>query len=115
MTNEIEYGPVIVTGGIHRGRILYYDDDDSDKTAICYVGHPIDFCGTYGIRTRLLREPNIDDLMQRRDQLWKTLSQLAISEKWEIEPRKLHELWSEKSLVDDTLYERRLLGEFGRL
>ena len=115
MSNELEYGPVVIIGGAHKGRIFYYDDDDSEKTAICYVGHPLNFCGTYAIRNRLLREPTIDDLIKRREELWKILSQLAIAGTWDIEPRRLHELWSEKSLVDDTLYERRLFGEFGHL
>jgi hypothetical protein len=46
MNNELEYGAVFVFQGRHKGRVLYYDDDGAPRTAICYVGHPIDFVGT---------------------------------------------------------------------
>src|ERR1700733_1056742 len=54
---ELEYGPVYVLRGRHKGRILYYDDDYTSKTAICYVGHPLSFCGTFDVALRFLREP----------------------------------------------------------
>src|SRR5208282_4248218 len=68
---ELEYGPVYVFGGRHKGRILYYDDDYTSKTAICYIVHPLSFCGTFDVPLRFLREPTIDDLMKRREELWR--------------------------------------------
>jgi hypothetical protein len=113
--SELEYGPVYVFGGRHKGRILYYDDDHTSKTAICYVGHPLSFCGNYDVPVRFLREPTIDDLLKRREELWRLLSDIAIEQMWDIEPRELNAIWAERSLVDDTLHYRRMFGELGQL
>lgn len=113
---ELEYGPVYVLGGSHKGRILYYDDDYTKKTAICYVGHPLSFCGTFDIPLRFLREPTIDDLMKRRDELWRLLTDIAIDNQWNVvDADDVYALWAERSLVDETLMERRMFGVFGRL
>ena len=112
----LEYGPIYVTRGRHKGRVFYYDDDHTPKTAICYVGHPINFCGTFDVQTRYLREPTIDDLMKRREELWRALTDIAINKKWdEFDPSDIHEFWSEKSLIDETLADRRMFGVLGRL
>lgn len=60
---ELDYGLVYVVKGRHKGRILYYDDDDTPKTAICYAGHPLDFVSTFGIPKKCLRVTTIDDLL----------------------------------------------------
>jgi hypothetical protein len=113
--SEINYGPVCVFRGQHKGRILYYDDDYTSKTAICYVGHPLSFCGTFDIPFRFLREPTIDDLIKRRDELGSALLDLAIEQQWNIHPRTVHSLWAERSLIDDILNERRMFGVMGHL
>ncbi len=112
---ELEYGPVFVSGGRHKGRILYYDDDYTSRTAICYVGHPLNFCGNLDVPMRFLREPTIDELLKRREELSGILMDLAIASDWDIDPDDVHALWAEKSLVDDTLNERRMFGVFGKL
>lgn len=113
--SEIDYGPVFVFGGRHKGRLLYYDDDHTSKTAICYVGHPLSFCGNYDVPMRFLREPTISDLLKRREEIATRLAKIAIEKTWDIDPRDLHALWAEKSLANDTLYERRMFGELGKL
>ena len=113
--DDLDYGPVFVSRGRHKGRILYYDDNETQKTAICYVGHPIDFVGTYNVPMRFLREPTIDELMKRREELWRELTDYALENEWHVSPSEIHELWAEKSLIIDTLYERRMFGEFGKL
>jgi hypothetical protein len=113
--SELDYGPVFVLHGRHKGRILYYDDDDTSKTTVCYAGHPLSFCGYYLVPLRFLREPTVDDLLKRREEIWRKLSDLAIDGVWDIDPSDLHVLWAEKSLVDETLNERRMFGEFGQL
>jgi hypothetical protein len=113
--SELDYGPVFVLKGRHKGRILYYDDDDTPKIAICYVGHPLSFCGTYDVPIRFLREPTIDDLLTRREELWRQLTDIAMNKSWNVNPYELYELWAERSLVDETLAERRMFGEFGQL
>jgi hypothetical protein len=73
---ELDYGPVFVSGGRLKGRVLYYDDDYTPRTAICYIGHPLSFAGTYDVPLRFLREATIDELMTRREQLWRKLIDL---------------------------------------
>lgn len=43
--NDLEYGPVIVTRGPHKGKIGIYDDDDDcgKKTAIVYLAFEDDY------------------------------------------------------------------------
>lgn len=110
-SNTISYGPVFVSGGRFRGRIVYYDDNETSHTAICYAGYPLDFVGTYDIPMRFLREPSINELLTRREAIWKEVTRPAIDQDWSIHPSKIHRLWSEKSLIDDVLYERRMMGE----
>jgi hypothetical protein len=114
--SELEYGPVYVFGGRHKGRVLYYDDDYTSKTAICYIGHPLSFCGNVDVPIRLLREPTIDDLLKRKEELWRALNQIAINKEWDLfHPQDIHGLWAERSLVDDIINERRMFGVFGQL
>lgn len=113
--SELEYGPVYVFRGRLKGRVLYYDDDHTRKTAICYVGHPLDFCGTYDVPVRFLREPTIDDLLKCREEVSRELIDLAIDTAWSIDPADLHALWAERLLIENTLTERRMFGELGKL
>jgi hypothetical protein len=115
MNNELEYGAVFVFQGRHKGRVLYYDDDGAPRTAICYVGHPIDFVGTHNIPIRFLRVPTIDDLLKRHEEIGRQLAKFAIDDEWDISPDNIHSLWSEKSLINDILYERRMFGKFTQL
>jgi hypothetical protein len=113
--SELDYGPVFVAGGRYKGRILYYDDDDTAKTTICYVGHPLSFAGSYAVPLRFLREPTIDDLIKRSEELWRTLIHFPMEDDWNIHSSDLYALWAEKSLIDETLFERRMFGELGKL
>jgi len=114
-TVDIEYGLVHVTGGRFAGRMMYYDDNDDARTAICYAGHPVDFVRAYNVPARFLRDPLIEDLLSRREAIWRMVTKPARDNDWSIAPADLHELWSEKSLIDDALYERRMLGEMEHL
>ena len=80
---DLDYGPVLVTAGRQKGPVLYYDDDFTDKTAICYIGHPLSFAGNIDVLFRFLREPTIDDLLKRREELWRILSDIAIKKRWD--------------------------------
>ena len=113
--NKLAYGAVYVTQGRFRGQIMYYDDDETIRTAICYSGHPLDFVGTYDVPLRFLREPTIDELLKRQEAIWRAVTKPAIERDWSIDPAKIHSLWSEKSLIDDVLYERRMLGEMEQI
>jgi hypothetical protein len=113
--DELDYGPVFVCRGRHKGRVLYYDDNETPKTGICYVGHPLDFVGTLDVPMRFLREPTVDELLKRREELSRELIGYAMNNQWDVTSSEIYELWAEKSLVSDTLYERRMFGEFGKL
>ena len=43
MIDQSDFGPVRVTGGKHKGKVGYYDDDDwdLDGKAIVYFGEPL--------------------------------------------------------------------------
>ena len=80
---KLSYGPVFVSAGPLKGRILYYDDDATLRTAICYAGHPIDFVGTYDVQKRYLRDPTIDELLNRREAIHRMLNEIAIDDDWD--------------------------------
>lgn len=108
--DELEYGIVYVTAGQFKGQIVYYDDIDR-RTAICYTGHPLDFVHCYNIPVRFLRVPVIKELLNRREAIWRILTDEAVKGEWRLEPDEVHSLWSEKALITDLLFERRMLGE----
>ncbi|MDB5479624.1 MAG: transrane sensor protein [Caulobacteraceae bacterium] len=114
-SEELEYGPVLIIGGRNKGRILYYDDDDNKKTAICYAGHPLDFVGNVLVRKSLMRYPTVDDLLRRREAIWRTLNSHAIRDNWNVHPTYIHQLWSERTMVYSALEERRMIGSLPRM
>jgi len=111
---DLKYGLVYVERGAHKGRIFYYDDDEQ-RSAICYSGHPTDFVGYYIIRRNLLRVPTIDDLITRKQQIWRQLNDFALAHTDKMDLRELHSLWSERAMIDSELYERRMFGELARI
>lgn len=108
--NEPPYGVVYVTTGRLKGRIMYYDDNELSK-AICYAGHPLDFPGCYNIPRRYLREPLVDDLLSRMTKISQKLSKVSIDGEWLVDPEDIHELWCEKYLIANVLFERRNSGK----
>ena len=46
MERNLNYGPVLITKGPHRGKIGYYDDDDMGNKLIIYPNIPI-YCTSY--------------------------------------------------------------------
>jgi hypothetical protein len=64
---------------------------------------------------RFLREPTIDELLKRREELGNELTDRAIDKEWDISPLDIHALWAEKMLISETLFERRMFGELGKL
>jgi hypothetical protein len=40
MIDEGDFGPVKVIAGRHKGKVGYYDDDDTERSAIVYFGVP---------------------------------------------------------------------------
>lgn len=113
---ELDYGLVFIVKGRHKGRILYYDDDYTPKTTICYAGHPLDFVGTFDIPKRFLRVTTIDDLLSRSENIGKLLRTIAIDKEWDIANAwQVHSLWSEKSMIINEITDRRLSAEYGKV
>jgi len=60
MIDIADYGPVRCTRGRNKGRIGYYDDDHTEKSAIVYFGRP--FQSNYEIIPRSWLEAVGDNL-----------------------------------------------------
>lgn len=109
--DELDYGPVFITAGRFKGRVMYYDDDESKGKIICYAGHPIQMVRCYNVPRRSVREPSITDLLDRAENISRTINRMAVRKDWPSNTADLHELWSERQLIEGELRERRTLGE----
>lgn len=78
--DELEYGPVVIADGPFKGRIGYYDNDESVKVgsskketyqphAVVYFGTPLIARGFYFIPFDQIRAVTTHDLLSRRDEL----------------------------------------------
>jgi len=95
---------------------MYYDDDENGRTVICYAGHPLHFVESHNLPSGSIREPTIDELLKRKEAIWKTVTEPALRQAWKsVDARAHHSLWSENSIIEDALYERRVLGEMEHL
>jgi len=107
---RLEYGPVAILKGVHRGRIGNFDDDDG-RDAIIYFGSMF-LCPVYYVIPRKnLRKANTNDLMKRRARIDQELglwSEAAIS----IEEK--YYLLLEKSWVDGMLNDNIIELWFGK-
>ena len=39
-SNELKYGAIFFTGGNHKGKLGYYDDDEDNGIALVFLGKP---------------------------------------------------------------------------
>ena len=106
MENELEYGPVLVTKGKYKGRIIFYDDDDG-QMAIVYPNIPA-ICGSYSMirRTSISPEISTDYLMWRVEELGTLLAKYSRGLKPEISAKGAFEIMHEKMLCDGLLTDR---------
>jgi hypothetical protein len=80
--DAIECGDVIyVVRGPHKGRIGYYDDDDTPRTVIVYFGEMLHTPGYYGIAKSALRRATMNDLLHREGELSTALAHHALHAK----------------------------------
>ena len=47
MAEDLKYGPVWITKGAHKGKIMYYDDDMTANRLIVYPCMPLYYNGYY--------------------------------------------------------------------
>jgi hypothetical protein len=70
---DLPYGPVFITGGAHKGRIGFYDDIQTSKTAIVYFGNLVRLDRPYLVSYRFLREITTQDLLTRMEEIERAL------------------------------------------
>lgn len=134
-TDNIPYGPVYITDGLHSGRIGYYDDDDvefsedidwaniddddpeaiqSQRVAIVYFGDIFLADGYYLIPDRFVREVTTADLMKRREELHDQIGRFAAGRGIpEIDPEERVDLLTELHLVEGALVDRMIHARYG--
>lgn len=66
---DIEWGPVKVIGGKHKGRIANLDDCEDGKIGICYFGSMFLYASCADIPLKYLAEVTTDDLWTRKEQI----------------------------------------------
>jgi hypothetical protein len=106
---RLDYGPVVILKGPHKGRIGNYDDDDIK--AIIYFGSMFLCPGWYEIPHKYLRPANTTDLINRRAKIDQELglwSEAAIS----VEEK--YYLLLEKSWIDGILNDNIIELWFGK-
>lgn len=116
--DELEYGPIFVLDGEHKGCIGYYDDDDTIFTAeeleadsdedvmgipavIVYFGSPLTTNEYYSIPATSVRPVTTQDLMERREVLSKSCYLYRNSKNYVRNLQELH-------YVDTTLIDRMI-------
>ncbi len=106
-SNEFINEIVLVTKGIHKGRIGYCDDSYSRTWCIVYFGHMLTaFRTDYNISYKSLRIANVNDLLKRREKIDRAL----FIEKMTDDKRAT--FLEELMLINDTLDERGLRAKF---
>jgi hypothetical protein len=74
---DFQYGPVFVLRGPHKGRIGEFDNDASERDRLLAVVQFAPFGvarGGHLIPVSYLRSPNTKDLLQRYNDLWRSLT-----------------------------------------
>jgi TIR domain len=81
-TESLECGDIVfVERGPHKGRIGYYDDDDTPRSLIVYFGEMLHTSGYYCIARSALRRATMNDLVTREGQLSTALAHHALHAK----------------------------------
>jgi hypothetical protein len=115
---ELNYGPVFIIRGRHKGRIGYYDDDADDPfRGIVTFGDYLLSRGHYLIDKRYMREVTINDLLSRYNDLTTVLFRTA----WDptvveedIDWEAMYSALSEAHYVYTTLEHMNLQAKYGK-
>ena len=94
---------------------MYYDDMEFRRTAVCYPGSPVYCRGYYHVPYRFLREPTIEELLSRSEEIGRLLMKFAFDDDFDPEAEDIHDLWLEKNLILGELQERRMAGEVAQI
>jgi len=106
-SKDLEYGPVLILKGPHKGRIGYYDD--GDIKAIVYFGSIFFAQEWHEIPYSYLREANTEDLLNRSEAIYRELGFQSGSNKTMEEK---YDLLLERHYVDGMLAENYINVRF---
>jgi len=106
---QLEYGPVFILRGPHKGRIGNYDDDD--LKAIVYFGSMFLCPGYYEISHKNLRQANTTDLIERSARI---REELGLYSESAIPFEEKYYLLLEKSWIDGMLNDNIIELWFGK-
>lgn len=96
---DLEYGPVLILKGYHKGRVGNYDDDESGK-AIIYFGSMFLCPGWYEVPFGHLRQANTNDMMKRKRMIER---RIGIGSDTPISIEEKYDLLLEKHWIDGIL------------
>lgn len=107
------YGPVLITGGPHKGRIGAFDNQEGIR-AFVYFGHPLFALGYHLISARHLSPVSTVDLMRRHDEIYDAIGMKAraAGRDWRPHPEDHIELLTELAFVQNEMTERLFNAQF---
>jgi hypothetical protein len=112
-----DYGLVLITKGVHAGRIGDYDDDDDNPfRGVVYFGGLFSARGYYLVDKRYFAEPTISDLFNRYTEIQKETFDILKSEKSPdlTEYKHLCSIMAESHQIYTELEWRNLVGRYGK-
>jgi TIR domain len=110
-TSELSWGPVLISGGRHRGRIGYYDDDDDDG-AIVYFGDLLIADGYFIVPYRFLRYATLDSLLKRSGEIQGEITWADPNSR--INKSERYGLLAELFYIDSTINDRMFFARYGK-
>jgi hypothetical protein len=111
--DDLPWGPVRITGGVHKGRIGYYDDEEG-RSAIVYFGDFFIAKGYFMIPKRLLAAVTTNDLFTRREKLQNLCGRFAELRNPDLadEPEEQLAHLAELHYVDSVLVDRMIQARY---
>ena len=107
MERNLNYGPVLITKGLHKGKIGYYDDTDADGKLIIYPNIPIYCTGYYKVgKTAATSVIPTKRLAERLDEIDHEIFESCCLDN--LMPKEKIALLHERILCSDVLTERHL-------
>ena len=113
--SDFHYGPVLVLRGPHKGRIGEFDNDTSERGRLRAVVQFAPFGvaqGEYLIPISFLRAPNTKDLLQRYDDLWRSLTPyLQAPLEGDARIKALEEMSYVAALLNDRMFNAQFMHQ----
>ena len=104
MYKGLTYGPVLITKGLHKGKIGYFDDTDTDNKLIIYPNMPT-HCNDY-YKVNISEATSVIPTKSLAERLTEIEQELCTNE--HLPPKETIALLHERILCSDLLTERHL-------